>query len=143
VPLNPAAIGVDRARLFRPPLPRQDQPALGFIEVAAAQLGDRERVPVGGASGGGITAPCDFGESVAREVARLIGGQDAIAPERQATASTVAVPILEYERLGPGGLHAETICRQFVVPHEHVAARLGMRRVYGPLCEFRHGRPGG
>ena len=123
---------------FALPLRRQDQPALGFIKIAPAQLGDCNGVPVSSTPLGRITALRHFAESITGKVARALGRDDAIAAESDPPASAIAVPVLQDEGLSARRLHPKPKPWQLIIPCKHVAPGFRACRVHRSFRQLRH-----
>src|SRR5688500_15796455 len=113
VAVDPASIDVERGRLLHSPVPDDNETRLGLLEVFAAKVRDRHRRSICGTPIGRVVAPRDIGQQGACLLAGLIGGQNAIAPECEAAAAPVLVPVLKDEGDGPTRLHPDAEAGKF------------------------------
>ena len=97
VPVDTAGIQGKRGRFFRNAAALRDEALPSPIKVFAAQFRDRHRLAVGSTSGGGVVAPKNISEEMARALASLFRGQDAVPTEGQPSAAPIPIAVLKDE----------------------------------------------
>jgi len=140
VPLDPAAVHLQRARLLRQSALAHDEAAFGRLKVAGAQLPHRHGVAAGGALLGRVLALQHGAQVHERELAGLLGRELAVMTKRHALSHAGLVPIVRVVDPLAGREHAHAEAWQVGAPHiEGGRPRLG--RVNDPLRELRHSEP--